>query len=73
LLAALLGAAARAEETPPAPRSQDLPAELRETLPGGSRLGDAPELPRAAVDVLPRPTQLRIDVRREAPPKKNGD
>jgi hypothetical protein len=42
--------------------------ELRDTLPGGARLGDAPELPHATVDVLPRPTRIRIVVRRQAPP-----
>jgi hypothetical protein len=51
-----------------APADEADPPELRETLPGGSQLGDAPELPRAEVDVLPRPTRLRIQVQRRAPP-----
>jgi hypothetical protein len=68
-LAAILSAAvAHAEQAEPPPKPAPLPVELRETLPGGSRLGDAPELPRARVDVLPPPTQIRIRVRRQAPP-----
>ena len=65
LVAILLAGGAPAEEADP--------PELRETLPGGSRLGDAPELPRASVDVLPRPTQIRIVVRRRAPPADDED
>lgn len=70
-LAAVLSAGvARAEGDDPVPPAP-LPIELRGTLPGGSRLGDAPELPRASADVLPRPTQIRIRVRRRAPPAED--
>jgi hypothetical protein len=67
LAAALSAGVAHAEEAE-RPAQAPVPPELRETLPGGSRLGDAPELPRAKLDLLPRPTQIRIRVRREAPP-----
>lgn len=62
--AAVLAAGARAAEPEP-----EVPDELRDTLPGGSRLGDAPELPSASIDVLPKPTQITIRVKRQAPPK----
>jgi hypothetical protein len=66
--AALFAGVARAEEAEQRAQPAALPDELRETLPGGSRLGDAPELPRALLEVLPRPTQIQIRVRRQAPP-----
>ena len=70
---ALCAGGARAAEPDPAPPASSaqpsVPDELRDTLPGGSRLGDAPELPGARVDVLPQPTQIRIDVKRQAPPE----
>jgi hypothetical protein len=65
LLGALLAAGAHGADPQPA-----VPEELRDTLPGGSRLGDAPELPGASIDVLPRPTQISIQVKRQAPPGK---
>ena len=73
LASALLAAGAHAGEArvAPDPDSAEIPAELRDTLPGGSRLGDAPELPHTKVDVLPRPTQVRIHVKRQAPPAKD--
>jgi len=62
-------ASARAQEVPaePAIRPPAIPEELRETLPGGSRAGTARELPGATVDFLPKPTQVRIMLRRAAP------
>ena len=73
--AALLAGTVRAGEAAPPVTSEpgpaEMPAELRDTLPGGSRLDDAPELPRASVDVLPRPTPVRIQVKRQAPPAKD--
>jgi hypothetical protein len=73
--AALCAGAARAAEPDPAPPASAGPAvpdELRDTLPGGSRLGDAPELPGASIDVLPRPTQIRIEVKRQVPPPRDA-
>jgi hypothetical protein len=64
LATALLALAARAADPEP-----QLPEELRDTLPGGSRLGDAPDLPHASVDVLPKPTEIRIEVKRQAQPR----
>jgi len=66
LATALLALVARAADPEP-----PIPEELRDTLPGGSRLGDAPDLPRASVDVLPKPTEIRIEVKRRAPPEKD--
>ena len=66
LATALLTPAARgADPEPP------IPEQLRDTLPGGSRLGDTPDLPHASVDVLPKPTEIRIEVKRQAPAKKS--
>jgi hypothetical protein len=70
VIAALLGAALLAPLARSAEPVSELPDELRDTLPGGSKLGDAPELPHASVDVLPRPTRIEIQVKRQAPPKK---
>jgi hypothetical protein len=75
LVLALLAAHARAEGAPApraaAPAPDEIPAELRDTLPGGSRVGAAPELPSGRIDVLPQPTQVRIHVRRRAPARKD--
>jgi hypothetical protein len=75
LVLALAAAHARAEGGPAptaaAPAPEEIPAELRDTLPGGTRLGSAPELPSARIDVLPQPTQVRIHVRRRAPARKD--
>jgi hypothetical protein len=68
MAAIALAAGAASAQEPAEPDAQALPEELRDTLPGGAHLGDAPELPHATIDVLPRPTRIRIVVRRQAPP-----
>jgi hypothetical protein len=68
VIAVLLALAVEAEAQEPdrGARPSQIPAELRETLPGGSRAGEARELPGAVVDLLPKPTRITVRVRREA-------
>ena len=74
VIAVLLAVSAPAAAQQPDPdrgaSPAEIPAELRETLPGGSRVGAARELPGAVVDLLPKPTKLTIRVRREAAPER---